>query len=113
MAKPYLDDNYVSGYDDLPEDEKWDDNFNASEQLMIFLPLMHKLVSKNNFVEIRKGLLAIRSFIWVIDEEFFNEVDPFFASHDLDDLDDFIKKVSNHFGYTPIIEDIAFEELPE
>jgi predicted HAD superfamily phosphohydrolase len=99
LAKPYLDANYVASYDDLPEDEKWEDNFNAGEQLMLFLPLLHKLVSNSNFVEIRKGLLAVRTFIWVIDEEFFNEVDPFFSSHDLNDLDDFLKKVSKHFGY--------------
>lgn len=113
MAKDYLDANYVATYDDLPDDEKWEDNFNAGEQLMLFLPLMHKLVSNANFVEIRKGLLAMRTFIWVIDEEFFNEVDSFFASHDLNDLDDFLKKVSNHFGYTPTIENIEFEEIPE
>jgi predicted HAD superfamily phosphohydrolase len=113
LAKPYLDANYVASYNDLPEDEKWEDNFNAGEQLMLFLPLLHKLVSNSNFVEIRKGLLAVRTFIWVIDEEFFNEVDPFFSSHDLNDLDDFLKKVSKHFGYTPIIEDIEFEEIPE
>jgi hypothetical protein len=113
LAKPYLDANYVASYDDLPEDEKWDDNFNAGEQLMLFLPLMHKLVSKDNFVEIRKGLLAMRTFIWVADEAFFNEIDPFFQSYNLDDLDDVLKKVSNHFGYTPIIEDIPFEEIPE
>lgn len=112
LAKPYLDANYVATYDDLPEDEKWEDNFNAEEQLMLFLPLMHKLVSNSNFIEIRKGLLAVRTFIWVIDDKFFNEIDHFFISHDLNDLDDFLKKVSNHFGYTPIIEDVEFEEIP-
>ncbi len=112
MAKPYLDANYVAGYDDLPEDEKWDDNFDAGEQLMLFLPLMHKLVSKDNFVEIRKGLLAMRTFIWVADEAFYNEIESFFYSFNLDDLDDVLKKISNHFGYTPIIEDIPFEEIP-
>lgn len=113
MAKPYLDANYVATYDDLPEDEKWEENFNAGEQLMLFLPLMHKLISHDNFVEIRKGLLALKTFIWVADEEFYNTIEHYFNALTLDEVDEMLTKVNSHFGYTPIIEDIPFEEIPD
>jgi predicted HAD superfamily phosphohydrolase len=113
MAKPYIDANYVATYDDLPEDEKWEENFNAGEQLMLFLPLMHKLISHDNFVEIRKGLLALKTFIWVADEEFYNTIEHYFNALTLDEVDEMLIKVNSHFGYTPIIEDIPFEEIPD
>lgn len=113
MAKPYLDGKYVQGYDDLPEDEKWNENFRADEQILIFLPVVHKLISSNNTLEITKALLGLKALIWVADEEFHNNyLAPFYEQFDLNNVDDFVDTISKHFNYVPIIENIAFEEIP-
>lgn len=111
-AKPYLDEKYVQGYDELPEDEKWDENFNASEQIMILLPLVHKLITRNNTMEITRALLALKSLIWAADEPFHDEIASFYDQFDLNNVDTFVDKISNYFNYVPIIQDIPFEEIP-
>jgi hypothetical protein len=113
LAKPYLDANYVQGYNDLPEGEKWYENFRADEQILIFLPVVHKLISKDNPIETTKALLALKSLVWVADETFYNEIASFYEEMDLSNVDAFVNKVSKHFNYVPIIEDIEFEEIPK
>lgn len=112
LAKPYLDDSYVENYDSLPKDEKWKDE-DPQTKLMEFLPLVYKETSRSNFIEMRQALLVLKVLVWLLDDEFYSEIEPFYSKFDLDDADDVLKKVSNHFGYKPIIEDIPFEEIPE
>lgn len=113
LAKDHLNSNYIESYDDLPEDEKWVENLNPKEQLISFLPLMNKIISQDNFVEIRKGLLLLKTYVWVVDEDFYKEIEHYFSALTLEDIDEMLLKVNKHFGYTPIIEDIPFEEIPE
>lgn len=113
MAKPYLDPDYVQHYQDLPDDEKWDENFRADEQILIFLPVVYKVIRTDNIPEITKALLALKTLIWVADNTYYEEIASFFSESDLSNVDDFVYRVSKHFNYVPIIEDIAFEEIPK
>lgn len=112
MAKDYLDKSYVQGYEELPEEEKWEDNFRADEQIMFMLPLAHKIITTSNIMEITRCLLALKALIWVADEAFHDKIATFYDQFDLNNVDVLVEDISKHFKYEPTIQNIDFEEIP-
>ncbi len=113
MAKPYLDENYVMQHDNdtLPEDERWLEDADVKQQILDFLPGMYAFVYKGDTVSVTQGMAALKAWLWVYDEPFLDELLSEINDH-CDDRD-ILQMISTHIGYTPIIEDIAFEELPK
>jgi hypothetical protein len=113
MAKPFLDPGYVEEAEkgSLPEDELWIEDIDPKEQLMKFFPEMHKIVGTEDTVSIIKGFLCIKTWIWVIDDQFFDHMELSFDESLLDNKDYILKKIADHYGYKPTIEDIEFEEI--
>lgn len=115
MAKPYLDSNYVMEHDnyELPEDEYWKDDTNAKDQLMSFMPVFYTYVHKGDVPNVVQGFLAIKVWLWVIDDGFYEEVESELINTVNESPEDLYYRVAKHIGYTPIIENIEFEELPK
>lgn len=115
MAKPFLDAGYVDEHENgsLPEDELWLENIDVKEQIMKFFPEMYKIVGTEDTVSIIKGFLCLKTWIWVLDDEFYEEMEFSFEEGLMNNKDSVLKKIANRFGYTPVIEDIEFEEISE
>ena len=115
MAKPFLDSGYVEQHENgtLPEDELWLDNVDAKEQMMNFFPEMYKIVGTEDTVSILKGFLCIKTWMWILDDEFYDSMELAFDDGLMNNKDFVLKKIANHFGYKPSIEDIEFEEISQ
>lgn len=118
MAKPYLTPSYVKAHEDgtLPEDELWGgSNFDAKENILAFLPDIYKMFNDRTTPEasLVEGLLHLKALVWVVDGDFHEELESLFVGDPQDEGKIILDKIASHFGYTPIIEDVAFEEVPE
>jgi hypothetical protein len=116
LAKPYLDENYVMQHDNdtLPEDERWLEGGDLKKQLMDFMPGLDKAIHKGASGDIVQGFLALRVWLWVMEDEIYPEIEKDLNGELLaDQKEDLFKRIANHIGYKPIVEDIAFEELPK
>jgi len=116
MAKTYLEASYVTASEDgtLPEEEKWVENFDIKKQITDLLPSLHTALNKGDNMYVLEGILYLKAWIWAIDEEFHTEIEPYFEPGAIEDYGkELLNKISNHFGYKPTIEDIAFEEVEE
>jgi hypothetical protein len=116
MAKPYLDENYVMEHDNdtLPEDERWKEDTDLKEQLMTFMPGLDKAIHRGSTVDIVQGFLALRTWLWVLEDELYPEIEQQLLSGDSpNEAEDLFKKIANHLGYKPVIEDVEFEEIPK
>lgn len=111
-AKPFLSTSYVENYDELPDDEKWVVG-DPKESLMLIFPVVYHLLDRDNFMETKKGLLVLKTLMWLVDEEYHNEVEHYFMEPTIANMEIGIKEISKHFGYSPTIENIEFEEISE
>jgi len=115
MAKPYLEASYVTAYEDgsLPEEERWIEGVDINKQILDFLPDAYKALEVTNEMECLEGLLYLKSWIWAVDEEFHGVIEPLFEEDLLDKGKSILDAISTHFGYSPTIQDIDFEEIPK
>lgn len=114
LAKPYLQEEYVKGHEDgsLPEDERWNEDIDVKAQMMTFMPDLQNFIYKGDTSGIVQGFLALRVWLWVIDEDFYDEVKDELINTVEESPEDLFRKISRHIGFSPAIEDIAFEEIP-
>ena len=114
MAKPYLDENYVSEHEagTLPEDERWEESNDPKTLLMEHLAEMHKLIRSGDEMRLSSGLQWLKGLLWVVDADFYDRIHVLFGKDEVSMVDSSLKEISDHFGYKPIIEDVEFEEIP-
>lgn len=114
MAKPHLDEDYVMGHDNdtIPEDERWMDNVDIRQQMMDFMPKLHGFVYKGDTANISQGFLALRVWLWALEEEIYDLVEDQLMFTVNDSPEDLFQLISKSIGYKPAIEDISFIELP-
>ncbi len=55
----------------------------------------------------------MKALLWVVDEEFYNSVQSFFEEPVIANMEEGLKLIFKHFGYTPVIENIDFEEIED
>jgi hypothetical protein len=116
LAKPFLDENYVMEHDNdtLPEDERWVEGGDLKKQLMDFMPGLDIAIHKGASVDIVQGFLALRSWLWIMEDEIYPEIEKDLKGELLpEQREDLFKKIATHIGYKPIIENIEFEEIPK
>lgn len=115
LARPFLDEGYVEEYDkgSLPTDELWLENIDVNDQVMRFLPHMFRIVGTEDTVSILRGFLSLKSWIWALDDQFYDDMELYFDDGLINNKDFILKEIANHFGYKPSVEDIEFEEIAD
>jgi len=114
MAKPHLDQSYVQQIEDgtLPDEEKWEENFVAKEQILELIPILYKALQTGNGAIVAEGLLYMKACVWMDDDKLYSEIEPMYQEDNLDLGKSIIDKIATHYGHKPSIEDVAFEEIP-
>ena len=118
MAKPYLAKDYIEDYEsgNLPDDEGWEgENFDPKANILLIIPELYRAFGNKStaIANLAESLLHLRSLLWVVDEPFLNEIDHLFVGDPQDEGKLILDKVAFHFGWTPPIDDVEFEEISD
>jgi hypothetical protein len=117
MAKPYLSPDYIQAQESgmLPDDETWEgENYNPKAAMFLLIPTIYDMFGKQTSqpAQIMEGLLYLKALVWVQDEQFHDELASLYVGDPEDEGKIILDKIAFHFGWTPTIEDIDFEEIP-
>ncbi len=115
MAKPHLDPIYVEKHekDELPEDERWKEDWDIKDQIIDFLPEIYRDLKKNDTYNVAIGFCYLRSWLWVDNPSFFDIIEPMFKEGGPADAKPIVDSIARFYGYEEPITEVPFEEIAD